>query len=109
MKRYKFRALVTLDRQPDGETPIPVGGVQRFVLRSKHHQTHDSQVFSALVTNNGEDSIPMTAGHVMVTVTLMGDEPRQYFEIGDHFSLWRGRDVGSGVVTRRLFVWGPAG
>jgi len=109
VKRYKFRALLTLDRQPDGETPIPVGRVQRFVLRSKHHETHDSQIFSALVTNYGEDSLPMTPGHLMVTVTLMGDEPRQYFDIGDHFALWRGHDVGSGVVTRRLFIWGPCG
>ena len=27
-----------------------------------------------------------------------------YLEIGSHFSLWLGGDVGQGVVTRRLHV-----
>jgi hypothetical protein len=104
VKRYKFQALVTLDRPQQGGAPLPIGRMQRFVLRGEHHQTHDSQVFSALVSNNGEDSIPMAADHVVVTVMLIGDEPREYFSVGDHFALWRGRDVGHGVVTRRVFV-----
>ena len=39
-----------------------------------------------------------------MTVTLSCPDPREYFEIGDHFALWLGGDVGHGVVTRRLFV-----
>jgi hypothetical protein len=34
----------------------------------------------------------------------MGDDPREYFEIGDSFAFWLGHDLGRGVVTRRLFV-----
>jgi len=41
---------------------------------------------------------------MVVTIALVGDEPREYFEAGDSFGLWLGNDLGRGVVTRRLFV-----
>jgi hypothetical protein len=41
---------------------------------------------------------------VIMTVALMGDDPGEYFEPGDHFAFWLGHDLGQGVVTRRLFV-----
>jgi hypothetical protein len=54
----------------------------------------------------------MAAGHrswpeedpVIMTVALVGDDPGEYFEPGDHFAFWLGHDLGQGVVTRRLFV-----
>jgi hypothetical protein len=78
------------------------------VVRGQHHTTHTSQVFGALVTNHGDDIPRADPNHMIVTVMLIGDEPREYFDIGDQFALWSGHDVGHGVVTRRLFVWGIA-
>ncbi len=41
---------------------------------------------------------------MIVTIVLVGDDPREYFEAGDSFALWLGSDLGRGVVTRRLFI-----
>jgi hypothetical protein len=40
----------------------------------------------------------------MVTLRVVGDDISDYLEIGSHFSLWLGSDVGRGVVTRRLHL-----
>jgi hypothetical protein len=39
-----------------------------------------------------------------MTIVLVGDNPREYFDVGDEFAFWLGGDTGHGVVTRRLFV-----
>jgi len=41
---------------------------------------------------------------MLVTLRLAGDDVTDYFEIGGHFDLWLGNDIGQGIVTRRLFV-----
>jgi hypothetical protein len=41
---------------------------------------------------------------VIMTVALMGNDPGEYFEVGDSFAFWLGHDTGRGVVTRRLFI-----
>jgi hypothetical protein len=40
----------------------------------------------------------------MVTLRVIGDDVSDYLEIGSHFSLWSGHDLGRGVVTRRLLL-----
>jgi hypothetical protein len=40
----------------------------------------------------------------MVTLRVIGDDVSDYFEIGSHFRLWSGHDLGRGVVTRRLLL-----
>ncbi len=105
MKRYKFQALVTLGQPAKDESaPVPAGQTRRMVLRAQHHQTHASQFFTALVTGNGENPSWLGDDHVIMTVALAGDDTSEYFDIGDHFALWLGSDIGSGVVTRRLFI-----
>jgi hypothetical protein len=82
----------------------PPGGMQRIVLRGQHHRKHCSQVFSALISNSGDDCAWLPQDHLIVTIQLVGDELREYFDVGDPFSLWLGGDIGRGIVTRRLFV-----
>ena len=103
MKRYKCQALVTLD-PPSGRAALQPGQTRRMVVRGQHHGTHGSQPFSALVTPAGDDSPRRDDDHVIMTVALACPEPSEYFEVGDHFALWLGGDIGHGVVTRRLFV-----
>jgi hypothetical protein len=105
MKRYKFQALITLDPPPDGgPATMPPGQMRRLVVRGQRHQAH-GRMFSALVTNNGEDAQWLGDGHVIVTIVLVGDDdPGECLGIGDHVSLWLRGDVGHGVITRRLFV-----
>jgi len=105
MKRYKFQAFVTLaPRQDRGPDTMVEGKSRRMVVRGQHHETGGGKFFSALVTRSDEAQLWPEDNHVIVTVALVGDEPRQYFEVGDSFALWVGSELGSGVVTRRLFI-----
>jgi hypothetical protein len=123
---YKFQAFVTLvPRQPDqagigdsssvpGESPesggtsassaLPRGEIQRMTVRGENHNTHGTQFFNAIVSNYGECADWIGADHAVVTIRLQGDDPADYFSAGDHFSLWRGRDIADGIVTRRLII-----
>jgi hypothetical protein len=103
MKRYKFQALVT----PAADDAEAIGrlssGSHRVVLRAENTQTRRSQVFSALVDGDGEGPFRPGKPGFVVTLRVLGDDVADYLEIGSHFSLWLGSDVGQGVVTRRLF------
>jgi hypothetical protein len=105
MQRYKYQALVTPYADADGDARAKLGsGSHRMVLRAENSETHRSQIFSALV--DGEDDGPFRAGspQIMVTLRVIGDDISDYLEIGSHFSLWSGVDIGRGVVTRRLLL-----
>jgi hypothetical protein len=105
MQRFKYQALVTPFADDDGDARSKLSsGSHRMVLRAVNSETHRSQVFSALV--DGEDDGPFRAGspQIMVTLRVVGDDVSDYLEIGSHFSLWLGSDVGQGVVTRRLLL-----
>jgi len=103
MKRYKFQALVTPYPDQDAREKLSSGS-HRMVLRAQSSETHRSQVFSALV--DGQDEGPFRPGkpQFMVTLRVIGDDVSDYLEIGSHFSLWSGVDVGQGIVTRRLLI-----
>ena len=104
MKRYKYQALVTLDPQQDNSTAEALSGSAcRMVVRAEHPETHRNKIFSALV--NGSDGATVRPGdHILMTMRVLGDDVGDYLHPGDHFALWRGHDVGHGVVCRRLFV-----
>jgi hypothetical protein len=107
LKRYKFQALVTPLSDGAGGTEAFSSGSHRMVLRAENAETHRSQVFSALVDT--EDSDPFHSGNsdkpeIVVTLRVVGDDVADYLDIGSHFRLWLGSDVGQGVVTRRLLI-----
>ena len=105
LKRYKFQALLTLTPAGDGgQAAVPPGQIRRTVVYGRHHETHASQSFTALVGNNGDGSEWLAHNHLIVTIVLTGDDPGQYFDIGDHFALRLGADSASGIVSRRLFI-----
>jgi len=105
MKRYKFQALVTPYPDKDGDARAKLSsGSHRVVLRAENSETRRSQVFSALV--DSDEGGPFRPGQpqIMVTLRVVGDDVADYLDIGSHFSLWLGDDIGQGVVTRRLHV-----
>jgi hypothetical protein len=105
MKRYKFQALVTPFQDQDGDAQAKLSsGSHRMVLRAENAETHRSQVFSALV--DADEGGPFRPGkpEILVTLRVIGDDVADYLDIGSHFSLWLGSDVGQGVVTRRLHL-----
>jgi hypothetical protein len=66
-------------------------------------RTRRSQVFAALVDSEEEGPFRPGKPGVVVTLRVIGDDMADYLDIGSHFILWSGSDVGRGVVTRRLF------
>lgn len=104
MKQYKFQALVTL--YTDGVPPCPeLDAVpRRMVLRGRSDESGRSQLFSVLVSHDGD--MPRRSGNprLEVIVRVTGDDVAEYLSVGRQFSLWLGEDVGEGIVTRRLFV-----
>ena len=101
MKRYKYQALVKLLPQHDGGRAAPLPGPAcRMVIRARHRETRASKIFSALVTGDGRRQ----GNSHIVTLIVLGDDAADYLYPGEGFVLWRGHDVGRGVVTRRIFV-----
>lgn len=111
MKQYKYRALVKLDppagRVNRGSEPLPEAG-GRVVVRARHHQTHTDKVFAALVSTGHSEPLRPAAHSIQLTITVTGDDVRDYLDAGDTFTLWRGREIGHGVISRRLFLWADA-
>lgn len=104
MKRYKFQALVALDPLQDTATTTALSGSAcRMVVRAEHPETHRHKIFSALVSSS-EGAMLRPGDHVLLTMRVLGDDVGDYLTPGDHFALWRGHDIGHGVVSRRLFV-----
>ena len=117
MQRYKFQGLLTVDPPPQrraqggpGGHPaprpafLPTGVLQRMVVSGEHRETHATRIFSAQVATSPDGAAVQDGNHVIVTISLFCNDPGDYFRAGAGFALWQGRDVGHGVVTRRLFV-----
>jgi hypothetical protein len=105
VKRYKFQALITLYTGSDGSPLARLGPApQRMVLRGQAAVSGRSQVFNALVSCDDLGPFRPGSHRILATLRLAGDDVADYLGIGGHFGLWLGRDVGEGVITRRLFV-----
>jgi hypothetical protein len=116
VQRYKFQGLLTVDPPPRDWPPggpggrpasrpafLPTGVLQRMVVSGEHPETHATRIFSALVATSADGPAVQDSTHVIVTISLFGDGLAGFFRAGSDFALWQGRDVGHGVVTRRLF------
>lgn len=105
MKRYKFQALVTIDRRGDGGQDVLLSSSpRRMVLQGRDEETGHSQMFSALVSCDDEAPFRPHGRQLLVTLRLAGDEVPDYVHSGGSFDLWLGHEVGHGVITRRLFT-----
>ena len=110
MKNYKYRALVKLASDTSARDTDPafprMGG--RVVVRAHHHETHHPKMFRALINAAGGESLRPADHSIQLTLTVVGDDGRDYLEPGDTFVLWRGHDIAQGVISRRLFLWADA-
>lgn len=116
VKRYKYQALVNLlpgdDRAGTAPPSLPAGTF-RMVIKAEHRETHASKLFSSLVTREdvlrgeGASAGALAATRpaaISVTFVVLGDDAGEYLGTGERFALWDGHDLGSGVITRRIFV-----
>jgi hypothetical protein len=106
MKRFKYRALVKLEPASGGSAELPAAG-GRVVVRAHHHDTQRDKIFGALVNAAHGEPLRSVDRSIQLTLTVAGDDAEDYLEPGDSFVLWRGHDIGHGVISRRLF-WADA-
>ncbi len=100
MEQCKYSVLVKLN-EPSSTGPAPLKPGARFAVRARHHQTGASKLFSALIVVIQENSV--RADHsIPLTLTVVGNDVLDYLDAGDSFTLWRGHDLGRGVISRRL-------
>ena len=105
VKRYKFQALVAMSEDGDGHPRVMLDyAPRRIVLRGRNDETGHSQIFGALVSCEEETPFLPHDRQMLVTLRLVGADVADFLQVGGHFDLWLGGDVGHGVVTRRLFV-----
>jgi hypothetical protein len=102
LQRRKYQALVTLLPQAPKFGTGTNPSTWRAVVRARHHQTRASEFLTALVSSQGDAVQP--GDKSIVTLVVVDRNPGDCLDVGDQFTLWRGSDIGRGVITRRLFV-----
>lgn len=105
-RSYKFEALVTIPSGDDSPAAALPGPDWHGVIRATAGSPVSSPaLFSAVVAgwdlhNGGEAG----STRAVATIVAFGAEPAHCLPVGGTFALWRGHDVGHGIVTRRIFV-----
>ncbi len=101
----RVRALITL-------LPPEQGGLDRALphrsqvltvcARDQEAGTAGRHPFAAAIsTDDWEPLAPGDTFHI-VTMLVSDDEAAEYLRPGERFDLWRGHDVGTGIVSRRV-------
>jgi hypothetical protein len=98
----KYQALVTTLPPRDGDGALPWAAT-RAVIRARDHSTHNGQLLTALVTAHDRMGQARNSG-LIATMEVVGPHLDDCLGIGDTFTIWRGTDIGLGVITRRLFI-----
>jgi hypothetical protein len=108
MRRYKFQAVVAVIPGQDRTADALPGPDWHGILRAGSSLGRSHGMFSALVTDwdQGGTGSAGRAGapHAVATIVAFGPDPAESLPVGGTFALWRGRDVGLGIVTQRAFV-----
>ena len=102
-RRFKFAAVVTLETTGRSRRQY-LSGVPGLMLRAPSCQRPTrQQYFPAVICT--DDDRPLRPGDkgVRVTVSVPDDDASGFFQCGQHFTVWDGRDIGHGTVAQRLF------
>lgn len=102
--RFKFSAVVTLETAGRSRRQY-LSGVPGLMVRcpSCERPTRRHYFPAVLYT---DDDLPLRPGDkgVPVIISVPDDDASMYFQSGQHFTLWDGRDIGHGTVAQRLFL-----
>jgi hypothetical protein len=112
VRSIRFRAIITLDPAwAHPGTPLHPAADQylnhtgALVVRAQiPRQLGGDRSFPAEIC--WDEDQPLHPGeHAVVTITVHDDKADglAFFKAGQRFALWAGEDVGSGVVSRRVF------
>ena len=104
MRKFRFRALVTLDPSARGSPgrQYPSGTHALMVHARRIDQPHCHKYFPAAICQDEER--PLRPGeHLIVTITVTGDDAPSYLAAGQSFTIWGGCS-GHGIISRRAFT-----
>jgi len=102
--RYKFSAVVTLEHVGKTRRYYP-SGAPGLLLRAPSVERPDVQQYFPAIAYVDDDR-PLRVGDKGVTVvfSVPDDDASDFFQAGQHFTLWDGKDIGHGTVAERLFA-----
>ncbi|HUA27908.1 MAG TPA: hypothetical protein VMC03_03410 [Streptosporangiaceae bacterium] len=104
MKRFRYRALVTLD--PPG--PCGLGwqypsGTRALMVRARRIGEPPVHRYMP-ATISPDDQLPLRPGdQVVATITVIDDEAPAFLGPGQPFTLWGG-STGHGIISREVFT-----
>jgi hypothetical protein len=104
MKRFRYRALVELDRPArDGPGRQYPSGTRALMVHAWHiGQPPGHRYFPATIVQ--DDQEPLQSGqHVVVTITVTDDDAPSYLAPGQPIAIW-GETTGRGIISRRVFT-----
>jgi hypothetical protein len=108
VQQESFRALITLDpAEPSpaaldpaaGEYPNPTRDLA-IGVRPLDNAGAFRYFPAEICWDSGQQRHP--GDHAMVTITVTDNQAGAYFDVGQHFTLWSGGDIGHGTVFRRI-------
>lgn len=103
-RRYTFQAVVTIPAQRGDDASQPGPG-WHGAIQAGTGAGRSGGLFSAHVDGwEPHDGEPAGGSRATATIIVFGPEPAACLPAGEKFILWRGRKVGHGVVSRRIFV-----
>jgi len=107
MSSFRFRAVVTLNGAARGGRVAghPDGTNAVVVHAGRLGQPGTDRYFEAAIGREDRQALH-DEGHAVVTITVADGQALDFFAPGQHFALWDGVDVGTGVISRRVFTTG---
>ncbi len=108
MRSFTFRALISLGPAAnDSQGRDYPSGTRAVMVRASSPRTAHWKYFEARIERDDEPYLRHD-DHELVTITVTDDDDRAatFFPPGQHFTLWNGHDIGTGVVSRQVFTAG---
>lgn len=105
VRQYKYRAVISLDHAacnaPSWRYP---SGTHSVMIRcSKMAAPAQRRSFPAAIYRPDDQPLAPGEAHVVMTIEIADDEASAFLGPGQHITLWNGRDIGHGVISRRVF------
>jgi hypothetical protein len=103
VRQARYRALIRLDRL-DRDAARGYMNRMRGLMVEAHCPGPPGSVryFPAEIYRDGGQ--PLRSGdRAVVTITMTGDDAAAFFGAGQQFRLWRGRVVGHGTISRKVY------
>lgn len=107
MTTFRFRALITLGPAAhDSQGHDYPNGTRAVMVRGSSPARPAHRKYSEAVIERGDAPFQHHGDREIVTIALTDSHAGEFFAPGQHFTLWNGHDIGTGVVSRPVYTTG---